>query len=83
EPALLTNFELIEERAALIENKSVEKLMIKDVVTVDEETPVMKIASLLLMKKIKRIPVVLDGKLLGTVSRADICNAVISVSRKV
>ncbi len=45
-------------------------------VTVVEETSVSEIALLLTERKIKRVPVVRDGRLVGIVSRADIVHAV-------
>lgn len=51
-------------------------IMSHDVIAVDEETPVNEIAALLTERKIKRVPVVENGKLVGIVSRADIVHAV-------
>jgi len=51
-------------------------IMSHNVIAIDEETPVGEIAALLTERKIKRVPVVSDGKLVGIVSRADIVHAV-------
>ena len=51
-------------------------IMSQNVIAIDEETPVSEIAALLTERKIKRVPVVCDGKLVGIVSRADIVHAV-------
>lgn len=51
-------------------------IMSHNVITIGEETPVSEIAALLTERKIKRVPVVCDGKLVGIVSRADIVHAV-------
>jgi CBS domain-containing protein len=51
-------------------------IMSHNVITIGEETPVSEIAGLLTERKIKRVPVVCDGKLVGIVSRADIVHAV-------
>jgi CBS domain-containing protein len=51
-------------------------IMSHEVIFVDEETLVSEIAMLLTDRKIKRVPVVNDGKLVGIVSRADIVHAV-------
>ena len=51
-------------------------IMSHEVIAVDEETSVSEIASLLTKRRIKRVPVVQKGKLVGIVSRADIVNAV-------
>jgi len=54
----------------------VKDIMSSEVIVVDEETPVSEIAQLLTSKKIKRVPVVHDGRVVGIVSRADIVDAV-------
>ena len=54
----------------------VKDIMSSEVIVVDEETPVSEIAQLLTSKKIKRVPVVYDGRVVGIVSRADIVDAV-------
>ncbi len=51
-------------------------IMSHNVITIGEETPVSEIAALLTERKIKRVPVVCEGKLVGIVSRADIVHAV-------
>ncbi|GAC1567514.1 MAG: CBS domain-containing protein [Ktedonobacteraceae bacterium] len=51
-------------------------IMSREVMTVNEETPVNEIAALLTERKIKRVPVVREGKLVGIVSRGDIVHAV-------
>jgi CBS domain-containing protein len=54
----------------------VKDIMSSEVIVVDEDTPVSDIAQLLTSKKIKRVPVVRDGRVVGIVSRADIVDAV-------
>ncbi len=56
--------------------KQVKSIMSPKVFTVDEETPVEEIASLMTHHNIKRVPVMRAGKLVGIVSRADIVRAV-------
>ncbi len=58
------------------EGLRVADIMCRELITVDEETPVGEVASLLTERKIKRVPVVQNGKLVGIVSRADIVHAV-------
>ncbi len=58
------------------EGLRVSDIMTHEVTSVNEETPVSEIALLLTERKIKRVPVVQDGKLVGIVSRADIVHAV-------
>ena len=58
------------------EGLHVADIMSHEVIFVDEEASVGEIATLLTDRKIKRVPVVNDGKLVGIVSRADIVHAV-------
>ena len=51
-------------------------IMTPELIFVDEETQVGDIAMLLVERKIKRVPVMRNGKLVGIVCRADIVNAV-------
>lgn len=51
---------------------TVEKIMTRRVVSVQEDTPVDEIAQILTGNRIKRVPVMAGTRLLGVVSRADI-----------
>jgi CBS domain-containing protein len=53
----------------------VRDVMTRDVISVTEITPVADIAVLLETNRIKRVPVVRDGKLVGIVSRANLVRA--------
>lgn len=50
-------------------------VMTRDVISVTEETPVADIAVLLETRRIKRVPVLRDGRLVGIVSRANLVRA--------
>ncbi|WP_027256032.1 CBS domain-containing protein [Leisingera aquimarina] len=50
-------------------------VMTRDLVTVDEGTPVGEIAKTLETRRIKRVPVLRDEKIVGIVSRADLVRA--------
>ncbi len=50
-------------------------VMTKSVVTVEESTPIADIADLLAQRKIRRVPVMRCGKVVGIVSRANIVRA--------
>src|SRR5262249_20336853 len=54
---------------------TVGEIMTPDVVAVTASTPIEQIAALMAQRKIKRVPVVIDGVLAGMVSRADIVRA--------
>ena len=54
---------------------TVRSIMTADVIAVSEVESLPEIAFLLYMKRINRVPVLRDGKLVGIVSRADIIRA--------
>jgi CBS domain-containing protein len=55
---------------------TVKVIMATQVTSVCGETPLEEIAALLSRKKIKRVPVLREGKLVGIVSRADVVRAI-------
>jgi CBS domain-containing protein len=58
------------------EGLRVADIMSHEIIAVTEDTPINEIALLLSERKIKRVPVVSEDKLVGIVSRADIVHAV-------
>jgi CBS domain-containing protein len=57
-------------------------VMTAPVTTVIEDTPVAEIANLLESRRIKRVPVVRDGEIVGIVSRANLLHAVAAQARR-
>jgi CBS domain-containing protein len=55
----------------------IEPLVIKNPIVVSPEDEVAQVATILIQKQIRRLPVVDKDLLVGTVSRSDICRAVI------
>jgi CBS domain-containing protein len=55
--------------------RTVKDIMTREVISVAETTALADIADLLETKRIKRVPVIRDGKLVGIVSRANIVRA--------
>ncbi|MDX3966903.1 MAG: CBS domain-containing protein [Bradyrhizobium sp.] len=53
-------------------------LMSRDVVTVAEDTPLVEVATLLVRHRIKRVPVVREGKIVGIVSRANLLHGLVA-----
>ena len=60
----------------------VEDVMSRDVVCVDEDTPISEVATLLETQRIKRVPVTRAGKLSGIVSRANLIQALASLAEE-
>lgn len=63
--------ELRKATAALVRD-----VMTEDVVTVTEDTPLHELATLMVEKKVNRLPVVDDGRLVGLVTRDDLIRAI-------
>lgn len=63
------------EEIATARHLTARHVMTKPVVTVGDHTPVDVLATLMRRRKIKRVPVVRDGKLVGIVSRSDLLEA--------
>jgi len=53
-------------------------IMVRDVITATPETPVQEIAAILEKNRIKRVPIVKNGQVVGIVSRANLIQAVAS-----
>ena len=66
------------EEFAKSHGKHVEEVMSEDVITATEDTPVAEIAAALERNRIKRLPIVRDGKPVGIVSRANFIQALAS-----
>ena len=63
--------------------RRVRDVMTHDVITVSPDTPVTDVASTLERNRIKRVPVVEDGRLIGIISRANLVQALAGMRRSV
>jgi CBS domain-containing protein len=75
----VTGASTLAEEFAKSHGKRVEEIMTSGVISVSEDTPLSEIAVLSERKRIKRVPVVRDGKLVGVVSRSNLIQALASV----
>lgn len=55
-----------------VKQEQVRNLMTKDVITVTEDAALSEVTNLLLLHRIRRVPVVRDGKMVGIISRRDL-----------
>ena len=72
-----TAFDIFLNKGKNLANLPITPLIIQDPLVVAENDNVAKVAVLLIDKNIRLLPVVKDGHLVGTISRADICRAVV------
>ncbi|MCM8758129.1 MAG: CBS domain-containing protein [Candidatus Omnitrophica bacterium] len=70
------NPKIIQKKLLDIQDLTVEKLMRKDVITVDEDTTLCEVARIMLTQNVRRIPVLdKEKRVIGIVAREDIIKA--------
>jgi CBS domain-containing protein len=72
----MATFDCIEERAHQLDDLKVRAIMATPPITVSNDTPIVKAGSLMILKGIKQLPVVDNGKLSGIVTLTDIINCI-------
>ena len=75
----MTGASTLAEEFAKSHGKKVREIMTSGAISVSEDTPLSEIATLFERKRIKRVPVVKDGKLIGIVSRSNLIQALATV----
>jgi CBS domain-containing protein len=75
---LADSYDLFQEKGAALADQVIDPHVIRNPIVLAPDDEVHKAAALMAAKQIRRLPVVEGGKLIGTVSRADVCRAVIS-----
>jgi CBS domain-containing protein len=69
--------EYTEQRAATLRRRPVAEIMTRGVYTITEDAPLLKAAALLQLKRIKCLVVLRGDKVVGLISRRDICKALL------
>ncbi len=69
----MQDFEYLEDRAQEVSNLPVRNIMIRGTISVPPNAPLLRLISLFLLKSYSHIPVVERGKIIGVVTRTDIC----------
>lgn len=75
--SLADAFRLFLDRGRALADRVIDPLVVRDAVTVASTDEVARAAVVMVDRGIRRLPVVDNGALVGTVSRADLCRAVI------
>jgi CBS domain-containing protein/ActR/RegA family two-component response regulator len=70
-------YQLFVRKGRQLSNKPIMPLVIRNPIVMHPDDHVAKAATVLIERQIRRLPVVQDGRLVGTVSRANICQAVV------
>lgn len=70
-------FRIFLERGRTLANRVIDPLVVRDAATVRPTDELARAAIVMIDRGIRRLPVIDDGALVGTLSRADLCRAVI------
>lgn len=81
-PRLLVGGELLAAEYLREHASNVANVMTRGVISADPDTPVTDIATLLERRRIKRVPIVRNGKVAGIVSRANLIQALATCRKK-
>lgn len=68
------DFQTLVER---VKQKTVEQVMSKPAVAIEEDADVLEAAQIMVTRRFKRLPVTQKGRLVGIISRIDICQALL------
>ena len=75
--SMTAGFEIFQDKGKTLANSPIEPLVIKNAIVVSPSDDVLAAASIMVSKQIRRLPVVENGALIGTISRTDVCRAVL------
>ena len=78
--SLDTAFDIFVKKGKDLSNLPILPFVIKEPITLDPQDHFAKAATVMIDMNIRLLPVIKDGKLVGSISRADVCQAVIGSS---
>jgi CBS domain-containing protein len=60
-----------------VKNHTVSQHMTRDLITVDVDDPVSRVADLCIVHRVRRVPVIKDGRMVGVIARRDVLRALV------
>ena len=76
--SLREGYDLFEEARARVSDHPIERFLIANPITVAPNDDITRAAGIMAARMIRRLPVVRDEQLIGTIARADICAAALT-----
>lgn len=76
-PGLPKIFDIFADKSNELARAGIERLIIREPVVLNPDDHIHRAAATMAARNIRRLPVVREGQLLGTLSRADVCMAII------
>ena len=76
----LLDANIMENRVYEARNKLVDEVMTRNVIAVDEDDTLLKAATTMILKKVKRLPVLCGRKPIGIVSRIDVIETMLKAA---
>jgi CBS domain-containing protein len=61
-----------------VKNHHVSKYMTRELITVEADDPVSRVADLCIVHRVRRLPVLRNGRLVGIIARRDVLRALVS-----
>jgi len=75
---LSSGLQVFIDKGRALASSKIDDLVIRAPLSVRPDEPVLRAATIMITKMIRRLPVVQEGQLVGVVCRADICRGIIS-----
>jgi CBS domain-containing protein len=63
-----------------VKNHTVSQHMTRDLIMVDADDPVSRVADLCIVHRVRRVPVIKDGRMVGVIARRDVLRALVENS---
>lgn len=65
-----------------VKHQTVGEHMTRDVITVDMDDPISRVADLCIVHRVRRVPVMQSGRLVGVIARRDVLRALVSSEKE-
>jgi CBS domain-containing protein len=64
-----------------VKDHTVSQHMTRDLITVDVDDPISRVADLCIVHRVRRVPVIQEGRMVGVIARRDVLRALVEQSK--